>query len=704
MSNPESARSDILDLALLYIKRGWPVFPVHSIDSQGICTCHNIKCEHPGKHPRTKNGVKDASTDENQIREWFARNPDSNIGIAMGERSGVFVVDIDGEEGEESLRSYEEQNGRFPETLQVLTGRGRHYYLKQPPIPIKNRVCVLPKIDVKTTGGYVIAPPSKHANGKNYVFEVSTIDLEPAEVPPHFLKLLTQSDVPEKKDATLNQTIIKGTRNETLASIAGSLRSRGADFETIKAALEAINQRQCDPPLPATDIEAIAKSISGYSSKEDTSHHFIASQLARAKEWPKGLSEKAFYGLTGEIVRAIEPHSEADPAALLGQFLVCVGNVVGRFAHFRAEGTQHFPNEFLVLVGQTSKGRKGSAFAQIKRFFHGVDDKWLMSCHQSGMSSGEGVVFAVRDPVEKSEPIRDKSTGDVIDYRVVVIDPGIEDKRLVACAPEFASTLRSIDRQGNILSSVLREAWDAGNLRTLTKNSPVKATSCHVSLIAHITAEELRRELSRTEIANGFGNRFLFFLVRRSKCLPDGGQIESVDLGPLIMRLSKAIEFGTRLYEMHRDAEAAELWRSVYPKLSEGQPGLYGALLGRAEAHVMRLAVIYALLDQSADIRLPHLEAALAVWDYCQASVIYIFGDTIGNPIADAILSELKNRRSMTLTEVSDLLGRHAKSEQIASALAVLRSMDLIEIEHTKTSGRPAVKIILKGESHEQKT
>jgi len=622
----------------------------------------------------------------------------------MGERSGIFVVDVDGEEGAESLRVYEEQNGRFPETLQVLTGRGQHYYFKQPPLPIKNRVCILPKIDVKTTGGYVIAPPSKHANGKNYVFEVSTLDLEPAEIPPHFLKLFTRSDAPEKKDATLNQKIVEGTRNETLASIGGSLRSRGADFETIKITLESINQQRCDPPLPADDIETIARSVSGYPSKEETSHLFIASQLARAKEWPKSLSEKAYYGLAGEIVRAVSPHSEADPAALLGQLLVCVGNVVGRYAHFRAEGTQHFPNEFVILVGQTSKGRKGSALAQIKRFFHGVDDKWLTNCHQSGLSSGEGVVWAVRDAVEKSEPIRDKSTGDVIDYRVVVIDPGIEDKRLVACAPEFASTLRSIDRQGNILSSILREAWDAGNLRTLTKNSPVKATSCHVSLIAHITAEELRRELNRTEIANGFGNRFLFLMVRRSKCLPDGGQIESVDLGPLVTRLNQAIEFGTRLFEMHRDAEAAELWRSVYPKLSEGQPGLSGALLARAEAHVMRLAVIYALLDRSADIRLPHLEAALAFWDYCQASVIYIFGDTIGNPIADTILAELKNHRStLTLTEINDLLGRHAKSEQIASALALLRSMDLIEIEHTKTSGRPAVKIILKGESHEQK-
>ena len=208
--------------------------------------------------------------------------------------------------------------------------------------------------------------------------------------------------------------------------------------------------------------------------------------------------------------------------------------------------------------------------------------------------------------------------------------------------PEFANVLRVLERQGNRLSSVIRDAWDGRTLRTLTRTTSAKATGAHISIVGHITADELRRYLDRTEIANGFGNRFLWVCVRRSKSLPEGGRMHTVDVGPLVAELREAVRFAGTVGRVEREPSARELWHDVYDELSEGLPGLVGALTGRAEAQVMRIAHVYALLDQSAEITHEHLEAALEVWHYCLDSVRHVFGSSLGDPIADTILDALR--------------------------------------------------------------
>jgi hypothetical protein len=241
---------------------------------------------------------------------------------------------------------------------------------------------------------------------------------------------------------------------------------------------------------------------------------------------------------------------------------------------------------------------------------------------------------------------------------------------------------------------VSRDAWDTGDLGTLTKNSPTKATGAHVSIIGHITTGELKRYLTRTEAGNGFGNRILWFCVRRSKVLPEGGQLSEVDLDPFLKRLAEAILFAQCAGEVARDPKARELWAKVYPALSEGKPGMMGALTSRAEAQVLRLSMINTLLDCEKFVRPPHLLAALAVWDYCETSVKYIFGQTLGDPVADAILEALQAApNGLTRTEIYNLFGRHQRSENIQQAIGELLRQGLISIETVETSGRPTEKL-----------
>ena len=405
--------------------------------------------------------------------------------------------------------------------------------------------------------------------------------------------------------------------------------------------------------------------------------------------WPPPPSDVAFSGLAGDIVRVIEPHSEADPRAILVQILVAFGNVIGRSAHFRVEATSHYLNLFTVLVGSTSKGRKGTSWDHVRHRMIGVDEAWAARIQQ-GLSSGEGVIWAVRDPIYKKKAQADDER-EVLDRQGVMTDPGVEDKRLLVVESEFASVLKMAKREGNTLSIIIRQAWDTGELRTLVKNSPAQATGAHISVIGHITKDELRRNLDSTEVANGFANRFLWICARRSKCLPEGGSLRDEDFVFIHRRLEAAVGFARGVDEMQRDDEAREVWKAVYPELSEGQPGLLGAATSRAEAQVMRVSCLYALLDQSATVQRVQLEAALALWEYSEASARFIFGDALGDPVADEILQALRaHPPGLTRTELRDLFKRNRKAHDIDRAMALLEEHGLASVVIYHTGGRPA--------------
>jgi hypothetical protein len=235
----------------------------------------------------------------------------------------------------------------------------------------------------------------------------------------------------------------------------------------------------------------------------------------------------------------------------------------------------------------------------------------------------------------------------------------------------------------------VRQAWDTGRLRVLTKNSPARATGGHISIVGQITKDELLKYLTDSEAGNGFANRFLWVAVKRSKFLPDGGNLQAVNFTPLLQRLGAAIEFGRTVGEIKRDQEAGELWHERYAQLSRDRVALYGAVTSRAEAHTLRLSCLYALLDRSTVVRVPHLAAALEVWRYCEDSCRFIFGDSLGDVTADAIRAALRrNPKGLTRTEISTLFDRHKSADQMTRALELLRSQQMAEFNSRPTNGR----------------
>ena len=407
--------------------------------------------------------------------------------------------------------------------------------------------------------------------------------------------------------------------------------------------------------------------------------------------WPEQPAAEAFHGLAGQFVDVVSPQTEADRVALLGQFLVFFGNATGHSSYFRVEADLHTTNINAILVGDTASGRKGTSLSQTRRPFETSDQNWAENRIQSGLSSGEGLIWAVRDPIEGKDPI--KEHGRVRGYQTVIQDHGVDDKRLLVLETEFSSTLKVAGREGNTLTGVVRQAWDTGCLRLMTKTSPAKSTGAHISIIGHISKDELLRCLDSTDMGNCFANRFLWLCVRRSRMLPDGGHVPENELDAIAAKLRKALDFARRGHELQRDEAARTLWHAAYESLSSRKPGLLGAVLSRAEAQVTRLSVIYALLDLSSVVRVEHLKAALAFWEYCEASVRYIFGDRIGDPVADEILNALRRTdEGLTRTEISNLFARNRDKQHIDIALAVLTRQGLIFSVRKGTRGRPVEK------------
>jgi hypothetical protein len=408
---------------------------------------------------------------------------------------------------------------------------------------------------------------------------------------------------------------------------------------------------------------------------------------AHGDPWPI-LDSAAYHGLASEVVTLIEPHTEADPVALLVSFLAEVGCMLGRGPHLILDGGYHPLMIWPVLVGQTSKSRKGTAGRRIHTLLSSADPTWTRGECKGNLSSGEGLAFAVRDPQYREEPVKEKGkpTGETM---TILVDSGIEDKRLFLVQSEFGSVLRVMARDGNSLSGVLRDAWDGLDLAPMTKANRVRATAPHIGIVGHVTKDELLRNLTDTETSNGFANRFVWLAVRRSKELPFPSSPDHEAMRSLSTKIAEIIRNSRRTSTIQLGPEAAEAWKVIYHNLSADRPGLAGALLARAEAQVMRLSALYAILDQRHDIGLVHLKAALALWQFFEQSVVMIFGDSTGDPVADTILRAVRVREGLTDTQISSLFGRHAAAARLDQAKGVLEAAGYIHCEETETVGRP---------------
>ena len=312
-----------LQYALAYAERGWAVFPCHCIESSGRCSCGKAACSSPGKHPLTTNGVHAASSDKKQIHSWWTKRPEANIGIATGETSGFWALDIDGALGRRSLADLEERHGKLPKTAVALTGGGGSHYLFcwNPKKPVKSRVAICPGLDTRGAGGYIIAAPSTHASGKPYEWRNHSNPLGGREIvgtPAWLLNVVTKGKATTPIAKALNkcarQGFQNGTRDTSLFRKACEYRGKKLDIGEART-LILRSAAKCAPPFPKDEALKCLNSAWKYKEEHDCNDLGNARRLvgilgadihyaAHLKKWMTSDANGLWnVDLTGEVER-----------------------------------------------------------------------------------------------------------------------------------------------------------------------------------------------------------------------------------------------------------------------------------------------------------------------------------------------------------------------------------------------------------------
>jgi hypothetical protein len=291
-----------LQAALEYATRGWSVIPLHTARPNHTCTCGHDDCKSIGKHPRTKAGLKDASNDPEKIASWWGMWPAANIGVCTGPESGIIVMDIDDEElAKEAIGEKE-----IPETLMQETGSGgKHLVFAYPGKPVKSGTKIIPGVDSRADGGYIVVPPSNHKSGRNYEW-LNAFD--PAPAPSWWVDLIDKATAPihtARTDNPEGSAIFEGSRNASLTSVAGSLRKLGLGYDEILAALLNRNANACRPPLDEKEVEIIARSVSGYAIKTPEEEELEnTGALIAARLWDGEQKKKAETIIASKVTKA----------------------------------------------------------------------------------------------------------------------------------------------------------------------------------------------------------------------------------------------------------------------------------------------------------------------------------------------------------------------------------------------------------------
>jgi hypothetical protein len=390
------------------------------------------------------------------------------------------------------------------------------------------------------------------------------------------------------------------------------------------------------------------------------------------------------HGVIGDFMRRVEHETEAHPVALAASLIAATGSIIGRGPHFMVGRTPHYVNLFLAVVGNTGAGRKGTGGDIIRDCVSLADPYWAERCQSPNLVSGEGVIDALRDRVTKLVPVKG---GGPDEFEQVVIDPGVEDKRLLITCAELVSAFKAGNRENSTLAQTLREAWDGKTLRTMAKNCARTATDPHLSIIGHATRHELLKVVREADVFGGSMNRFLWIVSERARLLPFGGDLD--DLGTVPQRIADVVTFARTIGRMRRSPEADRLWASVYGELTTASGSeLLAAVLSRAEAQVLRLSMMFALAAGRATIEVDDLAAALDLWRYSEASARSIFAgvhDALFNRIADAVRQE----PGITRTQLHERLGWKLGSSQLVEALGRVQVAGLAFSERGQTKGRP---------------
>lgn len=674
---PRPTSGQRIRAALWFAGRGFGIFPCWSTRA-GVCRCPQGKtCTSPGKHPITHNGFKEATTDPAKITTFLQAASDPNYGLVPPE--GVFILDVDGEGWEQKLAELEQRHGPLPSTLRVATANGLHIFLEWPddhPRPLRQLFGWVTRWGSGHHAGYVIGPRSVHASGVEY---------QPAEgtsseiaVLPEAWAVAGVADDSHRHVTVSNgprlEVVRAGGRHDFLRDRARTLRGGGLTGESLFTAVMDLNEQYCSPPKSAEEVRRAIGDVETkfdadpLSGEEGGPGRGDAMILGRVKvgEFPSPPAMEAYGGLAGDIIAAISENTDASEVGLLASFLALSGAV------FPAQGYSfgsQTSSPFVALVGESSVGRKGTAM-------HRALDCLSLALNSNqpinallldGLNSGEGLITSLA--------ARSKYSGTLA---------------AVIFEEEFASMLQSRSRDGSTLDMKIRAAFDGGVLSNRKAAGEVVVQPPYfLPALVGITPKELRRRLEPGSHQSGAANRWLYVpVVKRDILVEDAPPVLPPELS---VQLVKARGGAPRQVEF--DQAATRRLSEYAAFVVQHSAGLTQALVSRFQTIAARLAMVHASLERDSNVTVEYLDRALALTEYARRGLLWVFGQTVGSPLADGILRALQAEGSLSATYMRDQIERSFIRRQ--EAIDELLELGYAEVVTVTTGGRPRTELRL---------
>lgn len=405
-----------------------------------------------------------------------------------------------------------------------------------------------------------------------------------------------------------------------------------------------------------------------------------APRVADADGWPTP-DPAVFQGPLGAYVLAAAVHTEADPMAILANLLAGVGCLANSGPHIVVGNDRHPAALFVLVVGATGDGAKGTAYSQARIVLDEIDSDFTSDRILGGFGSGEVLVETLgARPDDDDEGLHRE-----------------RDSRLIIREGEFASILKVSKRESSTLGQTIRNGWDGSSLAARTRGRStvsVRRGDYHLAVTADITPEELRNLLTESDAYGGTLNRFLLVAARRARRLPEGGNVPHHVAVRTATEVAANLAKARRHGRYERTSAAVKRWAEIYDELADDQPpGLLGAAISRARPQCLRLALAYAVADGADRIDVTHLEAARAFWRYSRATAEWVFprSTQLENTLLNGIVAA--GDRGLDRTALHALLGRNSTAHQIDDAVSLLveaGQAEEVRVPPASGRGRPS--------------
>ncbi len=622
---------------------GCLAFPVWG-SRAGRCLCgdpHDGTGKHGpdnvGKHPATIHGFKDATADVDAIRKFLSNPGTPNYGLNAPE--GVLVVDVDGP-GTAEWEALQHKHGPLPVTLTTTTANGRHYFFRWPadagPMPTGKLFGFVVR---RHDDGYVIGPGSVHPSGVQYdtLRQDSGMPYPIADLPRSWADAAAK---PEPYIVVAGKLPDVGERHDWLRNTARLFAGTVRDPDALKAAVMVENLKLPQPKSEAEVDRAIGAVLARFGpdpveTDPDTGEvrRVFGDEpgllsTSTSEDFPEPPAAAAYEGLLGEVTDYLAEGTDASSVGLLGSLLAFCGALMPAKAYMARTQTT---SPFIALVGESSVGRKGTAMNRAgDALASAVGIDVVNDVTLDGINSGEGLISEMCFKQRSSKP----TAG-------------------VLFEEEYATMMAAQGREGSTLDGRMRAAFDGGPLsnRKAAESKTVNPPYWLPALIA-ITPSELRSKLPSGALQSGSGNRWLYLpVVRHSRGFRNIGPALPEDLRD---RLVKAHSIANRMpMQLGVDDDVSDTLTQYSEHLRTTTLGLAADMTRRFAVIAFRIALVHAAVECAARVTLDHLRRALALTEYARAGMGWVFGQSLGNPLATLLLRHLQDAGSLSATHIT---------------------------------------------------